>query len=395
MKKNVWSLSPGRKPAGTLIMTAFLVLCITTLSLQAADTSKHVTINKQNASLLEVFASIEQQTGYKFFYSNNQVNTDRKVTMRYKAVSVARVLNELFQNTPVSFSFSGNYIVLTVPRADAPATAIQPVGAEAVPVSPAGNTTTDLTADVSPATNGPATVRVTGTVHDETGTSLPGVNVIEKGTTNGVTTGVDGTFVLNVADGNSVLQFSFIGYETQEITVGTQTVILVNMTPDAKTLNEVVVIGYGTQTKEDMTGSVIAISQKDFNKGQVTTPEQLISGKVAGVQITSNGGAPGAGSQIRIRGGSSLNASNDPLIVVDGVPLDNTAVSGTANALSLINPNDIETFTVLKDASATAIYGSRASNGVIIITTKKGADGDKLEGNVQLGRFQSPMLQRQ
>jgi len=363
---------------GALIMTAFLILCISTLSLQASDTAKQVTINKENASLLEVFASIEQQTGYKFFYSNNQVDIDRKVTMRYKAVSVTRILNDLFRNTTVSFSFSGNYIVLTVPRAEIPPVGAAPAGADAASQSLPEGITPGLTTTM-PMVNEPVTIRVAGTVRDETGATLPGVNVIEKGTNNGVTTGVDGAFVLNVTDGNAVLQFSFIGYETQEIVVGSQTAIDVNMTPDAKTLNEVVVIGYGTQTKEDMTGSVIAVSQKDFNKGQVTTPEQLISGKVAGVQIVSNGGAPGSGSQIRIRGGSSLNASNDPLIVVDGVPLDNAAVSGTANALSLINPNDIETFTVLKDASATAIYGSRASNGVIIITTKKGAEGDKLK----------------
>ncbi len=140
-------------------------------------------------------------------------------------------------------------------------------------------------------------------------------------------------------------------------------------------MSEVVVIGYGTRLKKDLTGSVTNITSKDFNKGAITTAEQLISGKVAGVQITSNGGAPGSGSTIRIRGGASLNASNDPLIVIDGVPVDFSGISGAANALSLINPNDIESINVLKDASATAIYGARASNGVIIITTKKGRSG--------------------
>lgn len=353
-------------------MTAFLLVCFSTFSLQALDTAKNVTINKDNASVLEVFSAIEQQTGYKFFYSNNQVDTERKVSIRYTAVSITRVLNDVFRDTPVSFRFSGNYIVLTVPKAEVSLPGVPGVAGEAVAPAAAESVASVAGASAAPAAE---TIRVTGVVKDETGATLPGVNVLEKGTTNGITTDVSGVFSLNVADGNSVLQFSFIGYETQEIVVGSQTTLDVAMVPDAQTLNEVVVIGYGTQKKEDMTGSVIAVSQKDFNKGQVTTPEQLISGKVAGVQIISNGGAPGAGSQIRIRGGSSLNASNDPLIVVDGVPLDNTAVSGTANALSLINPNDIETFTVLKDASATAIYGSRASNGVIIITTKKGAEG--------------------
>src|SRR5690606_1973863 len=136
-----------------------------------------------------------------------------------------------------------------------------------------------------------------------------------------------------------------------------------------------VVIGYGTTKKGDLTGSVTAISEEDFNKGYVPTPEQLIVGKVAGVSIVSNGGAPGSGSQIRIRGGASLNASNDPLIVVDGVPLSTSAVSGAGNPLNFINPDDIASMNILKDASATAIYGSRASNGVIIITTKKAESG--------------------
>ncbi len=140
-------------------------------------------------------------------------------------------------------------------------------------------------------------------------------------------------------------------------------------------LNEVVVVGYGTQRKRDLTGAVATISSKDFVKGALQTPEQLIAGKVAGVQVTSVSGAPGAGSQIRIRGGASLNASNDPLIVIDNVPVDNSGIAGSVNPLNMINPNDIETFTILKDPSAAAIYGSRASNGVILITTKKGTRG--------------------
>ena len=150
------------------------------------------------------------------------------------------------------------------------------------------------------------------------------------------------------------------------------TVANFNLKPDAQNLNEVVVIGYGTAQKKDLTGSITTVSSKDFQSGNITSPEQLIAGKVAGVSITSNGGQPGGGSVIRVRGGASLNSSNDPLIVIDGIPFSGNTISGAANPLSLINPNDIETFTVLKDANATAIYGSRASNGVILITTKKG-----------------------
>ena len=152
------------------------------------------------------------------------------------------------------------------------------------------------------------------------------------------------------------------------------------MLEDVLLLNEAVVIGYGTTRTKDITGSAAIINSEDFNKGSVTTPEQLVMGKVPGVKINSNNGAPGSGSTIRIRGGTSINASNDPLIVIDGVPLDNGGIAGAANPLSLINPNDIETFVVLKDASATAIYGSRGANGVILITTKKGS-GDKINVN--------------
>ncbi|MDX2286497.1 MAG: TonB-dependent receptor [Bacteroidia bacterium] len=227
-----------------------------------------------------------------------------------------------------------------------------------------------------------AQITVRGTVRStEDGTEMQGVSVLVKGTTTGVFTDQNGAYTLRVADGNAVLVFKYYGYMTREVTVGDQTTVDVSLELDVQTTSEVVLIGYGTQKKKDLTGAVVAITSKDFIQGNLNTPEQLIAGKVAGVQITSNGGAPGAGSRIRIRGGASLNASNDPLIVIDGVPVDNNGISGAANPLSLINPNDIESFNILKDASATAIYGSRASNGVIIITTKKGRTGDKLAVN--------------
>jgi iron complex outermembrane receptor protein len=216
---------------------------------------------------------------------------------------------------------------------------------------------------------------VAGKVTDaKDGSALQGVSVFVKGSTKGTQTGPDGTFKIKVPSGATALTFSSIGFTSQDVTIGTGDVFVKLIQTNAS-LNEVVVIGYGTTRKKDLSGSVTTVSSKDFVKGAITTPEQLISGKVAGVAITSNSGAPGSGSTIRIRGGASLNASNDPLIVVDGMPLDNGGISGVANPLSLINPNDIETFTILKDASATAIYGSRASNGVILITTKKGKSG--------------------
>jgi iron complex outermembrane receptor protein len=218
---------------------------------------------------------------------------------------------------------------------------------------------------------------VTGTVTDATeGEPLPGVTVLVKGTTTGTATDINGKYTLSV-DPNATLVFSYVGFESQEIVVQPNTTVNVILKMSAEFIDEFVVIGYGVQKKDDATGSVSAISAKEFNVGSITNPSDLITGKISGVQITNGGGAPGEGSTIRIRGGSSLQASNDPLIVIDGVPVDNEGISGMRSPLNSINPNDIETFTVLKDASATAIYGSRASNGVIIITTKKGAKGDK------------------
>ncbi len=222
---------------------------------------------------------------------------------------------------------------------------------------------------------------VTGTVIDEVSQPLFGVTVLVPGTNVGTSTDIDGNFSIKVPSGASVLEFSYIGYSKQSLPVSEK--MSVQMQPDTQVMDEVVVIGYGTQKKDDLTGSVTAVGEKDFNEGLISSPEQLINGKVAGVQIVSSGGSPTSGSTIRIRGGASLNASNDPLIVLDGVPMEvGGSVSGSGNFLSLINPNDIESMTILKDASSTAIYGSRASNGVIIITTKKGG-GDKIKVSFQ------------
>ncbi len=228
---------------------------------------------------------------------------------------------------------------------------------------------------------------VTGIVVDKAnGQPIPGVNINIQGSPSGTSTDFDGKFTLgNVKQGN-VLVLSFIGYTTQSITYNGQKTLSVELAEDANLLKEVVVqVGYGTVKKKDATGSVSQISEKDFNKGQNVTPESLISGRIAGVNVVG-GGAPGAKADIRIRGGSSLNASNDPLIILDGLPLSNAVPSGATSILSTIDPNDIETFTVLKDASAAAIYGSRAANGVIVITTKKGKSGGvKVNFSSQVG----------
>ncbi len=223
---------------------------------------------------------------------------------------------------------------------------------------------------------------VTGRVTSvEDGAGIPGVNVVEKGTSNGTATDVDGSYSINVGE-NATLVFSFVGYAVQEIAVGTQSTINVELSPDVRALNEVVVIGYGEVNRQDATGAVTSVSAEEFNRGMISSPEQLIQGKTAGVQITTTTGNPGAGVQLRIRGTTSIRSNNNPLFVVDGVPLSGGTQPSSAdvgfgtiadtNPLTFLNPNDIESISILKDASATAIYGSRGANGVVIITTKSG-----------------------
>ncbi len=223
---------------------------------------------------------------------------------------------------------------------------------------------------------GVAQMTVTGkvTVKNSNDEPLPGVNVVVKGTSIGTTSDFDGEFEIRAKQGD-IIVFSYLGFITQEQKI-TSSTLNIAMEESTSQLDEVVVIGYGTVKKEDATGSVTAIAPKDFNKGAVVAADQLIQGKVAGIQVTNGGGSPGEGAIIRIRSGSSLNAQNDPLYVIDGVPVDSGGITGGRNPLSTINQNDIESINILKDASATAIYGVRASNGVVIITTKRGQSGD-------------------
>lgn len=225
---------------------------------------------------------------------------------------------------------------------------------------------------------------ITGKVTDKKdGSPLIGVSVLAKGTTVGGNTDADGVFKINVPAGTTTLVLTYVGYTRQEVAIGTRTQVNVALTSEATSLSEVVVIGYGTQKVKDATGSVASLSPKDFNKGVIATPDQLLQGRVSGVQVTPASGEPGAGATINIRGASSIRAGSSPLYVVDGVPLDNGGTAGgfdsgagsasARNPLAFINPNDIENISILKDASASAIYGSRGANGVVLITTKKGS----------------------
>ncbi len=215
---------------------------------------------------------------------------------------------------------------------------------------------------------------IVGTVTDTNGNPLPAVSVVVQGTADGVSTDFDGNYSISATNGQ-VLVFSSLGFETQEATVSGTTLDITLLESTSK-LDEVVVIGYGSVSKKEATGSVAVLSDSDFNSGKIVSSDELLTGKVAGLVITNNGGNPDSAPNIRIRGGASLNANNNPLIVIDGIPLDIVSPAGVSNPFTLINPNDIASFSVLKDASATSIYGSRASNGVILISTKKGQSGE-------------------
>ena len=216
---------------------------------------------------------------------------------------------------------------------------------------------------------------ITGKVTDsKDGSPAIGITVMVKGTNTATQTAADGTFKIS-APANATLVFSSVGFTLQEVITGGKSSIDVSLIQTDRQMDELVVVAYGTRRRGDLTGAVTSVSAKDFQKGVVNSSEQLLQGKVAGLEVTTGGGSPGGGSRIRIRGGASLNASNDPLIVIDGVPVEGNGIAGSGNLLNTINPNDIESMSVLKDASATALYGSRASNGVLIITTKKGSKG--------------------
>lgn len=223
-----------------------------------------------------------------------------------------------------------------------------------------------------------AQTTVTGRVtNSKDGSGLPGVTVAVKGTRTAVQSAQDGSYKITVPSNSSTLLITSVGFEPLQVPVSGQGSLNISLVQVTSSLNDVVVVAYGSRRRGDLTGSITQVSSKDFQKGFIPSPEQLLQGKVAGLQITSGGGYPGGGSKIRIRGGASLNASNDPLIVIDGVPVEGNGIGNnlSANLLGTINPNDIESISVLKDASATALYGSRASNGVIIVTTKKGVKG--------------------
>lgn len=324
-----------------LIITAVAVCAIASdLKGQEVLNSK-VSIKANDKEIRKVLSEIERKAQVRFTYSSAVVNVNREVSVNFEDKNLSEVLERIFR-TEISYEVRGNRIILKPGNAVASTEADGSAGHEEAYFA----------------------VDVTGQVTDENGAPLPGASVLEKGTTNGTSTDVNGNFKLSVMGANSVLVFSFIGYTTQEIPVGTRTNINVTLAPDTRTLSEVVVVGYGTVRKSDLTGAVSSVKAEDLTAYPAIDAVQSLQGRAAGVNIMANNGAPGSTMKVRIRGGTSINASSDPIYVIDGF------VGG-----ALPPSEDIESIEVLKDASATAIYGSRGANGVIMVTTKKGKPG--------------------
>lgn len=323
-----------------LILTVFAV-CSIASDLKGQEVLKSkISLKANDKEIKKVLSEIERKAQVRFTYSSAIVNVNRQISVDFKDQQLSDVLKNIF-SADIAYEVRGNRIILKPGNA--------------------------IASEEKTRTEEPAryfAVEVNGKITDENGQPLPGANILEKGTTNGTTSDVDGNFSLSVMGESSVLIFSFIGYTTQEVPVGGQTTFNIQLEPDFRTLSEVVVVGYGTVKKSDLTGAVSSVKGDELTAYPAIDAVQSLQGRAAGVNITANNGAPGSTMKIRIRGGTSINASSDPIFVVDGF------VGG-----ALPPSEDIESIEVLKDASATAIYGSRGANGVIMVTTKKGKPG--------------------
>jgi len=314
----------------------------------------------ERVSLIDVFKQIEAQSEFVFIYKNETINLDKKVDVKIEGATVDKILENVLQNSGVKFEINNKQIIVTPNR-----------------TIPSDNNEIKINEGIQQ----PQKKGVSGRVADNKGISLPGVSVVAKGTTIGTVTDSDGKFAFSVPTDTKILVFSFVGMKAQEFAITGKTSFNITMEEEAVGLEEVVAIGYGTMKKSDITGSVTSVSSKDFVKGVATNALQLLSGKAAGVNISQANAEPGGSLNISVRGAGSINSSNNVLIVIDGLPGGNT---------SNINPSDIESIEILKDASAAAIYGTRAANGVVLITTKKGKEGTAQVSYNTYGAYQTP-----
>jgi len=362
------------------IMLMFLVISLHAFQLQAADTVGKISLHANEKPLKEVLRAIEAQTDYRFFYSNKLIDENQKVSVDVKNASIGAVVTELLKADPdVTFKIKGDQVMIkrqhaaiTIGSDRNNAAAPGETAPHEAKTIEADELNAEYEADVDPIT-------ISGTVFDETNTPLPGVSVLIKGTTIGTATDADGKYTLSVPDlsaTSGILVYSFIGYMPEEVPVNGRTSIDVNLVPDISTLSEVVVVGFGTVKKRDMTGSVASVKTTELTLTPTHNAVESMQGRVAGVDITRNSGAPGSSSTITVRGNRTISgATTSPLYVIDGVQLPVSSDPNYVSPITSINPNDIESIEVLKDASATAIYGAMGANGVVLVTTKKGSEG--------------------
>lgn len=312
-----------------------------------AASAQSISLNITKGTITEVFKAIEDQSEYKFFYNDNQINLNKRVDVNIHGESIEQVLNNIFNGTGITYKLVKNHVVLT-------------------------NKTVKSTELPSTNQNGK---RLTGQVIGQDGEPLIGVNVVVKGTTIGSMTDMDGRYVLENVPSNAIVEFSYIGYLQQSINVGNKSSLDITLAEDTQKLDEVVVVGYGSFKKSDLTGAISQIKGEEISALPLRSASDALQGKVAGVTITANSGSPGSLGDVRIRGVGTLSQyGNNPLYVVDGMPQSD---------IGWLNPRDIENIEVLKDASAQAIYGSRAANGVVLVTTKRGASGDSYRSNIE------------
>ncbi|WP_229598832.1 TonB-dependent receptor [Runella limosa] len=340
----------------TQLMVAVLFLSISHAHKMHAQEllNQRLTLSFESAEIKKVLQRIEKTTNVQFMYSSNVIKSTRRVSLAVNNERLAVVLESLLTPMEVAYEVAGNRILLKRVKVEKTATPNQ--------------------TSVHPNEFAPIDRQIIGKVIDESGGGLPGVSVVVKGTAKGAITDSDGKYNLSIPEGNVTLVYSFVGYEAQEVAVGSRTTVDVTLKVDVKALSEVVVVGYGTQNRKDVTGSIASISAQDIKDMPVTNVAEGMAGKLPGVLIQQTTGAPGNSPSVKIRGFGSISAGNGPLIVVDGQPLNSGDLTN-GSGLNLMNPNDIESVDVLKDASATAIFGSRGANGVMMITTKRGKAG--------------------
>ncbi len=361
MKKNGCGMPFGISASfiKCLLMMKMTTLLICAFSLQSLANDgfaqEKITLRLENVSLRKAFKTIEKQSSFRFVYNEQLLPADRKITISVHAMPLEHVMEQLLENTALTFKIIGaDLVVIAANQREDQGTKTEPVA-----------------------------ITITGKVLNNENKPLANISVLEKGTTNGTVTRADGTFSLDVTDANATLVISSVGFVAQEIALNGRKTINVSLKETTEELNTVVVVGYGTQRKKDLTGAVASVPMANTEKTPVFGTSQLLEGTVSGVQVTQTNSQPGASFTVRVRGTNSISSSSDPLYVIDGY---------AGADINAINPNDIASIEVLKDASATAIYGSRGANGVILITTRKGTPGrnavsfDMYTGVQQVGK---------